>query len=907
MYTPKGYKPEKESSPEHDRIVEKIKERHRTLSHSVWTDEPVLKPKKSVWLDDEEDIQPKAKPAPAYSVPKEPVKRAEPPKPVVNEPPLMNDTLKQPYKPIIPITEEKQPVKKKEFMMSFSDGEVLDVEETPIKRKRQVTMSIPLHHEEKTSAPVKNTAAEKTDRSERTERKQPKNSTSKRTVAISMPLSKQIKEPKLDVEVRSSAKTEQVKKAEKIEQNEKAEKLPRNADTKSKTEKSENSEKVKSYEKIVNDEMPVRKKSVSADDILNDAELFGDRVYGGVKKRSHHVDDDEIDRIISEVTAEFSAVKAKGTEIADIDKYDAAVKAKPAAETKKVSKAISPEKAAKAEKIAKAVSDTSKAQTAKPVIKAEKEDSESKKESAEKEETPSEPVKKTSEPKEQKTQKEPKESKERKDRKVLKKQEKPKHHETEFGFINCICTLGIIFAVFVSLLVMKRESGFIDSENRNLAEFPKFSLSSYFSGDLTSGITDYFTDTIPGRETLKKFCAGFTSHLGVTLDDTVISGNHKTVEKEELDKDKIATTTTVTAFTGKADEKDPSAAQTHKKSDESIAELPDDMDDGQFMGDVIVSGKGENVRAMSAYYGTFDVGTRYAQTINKWKEEMPDINVYNMTIPTSGAYYMPKSLKDTVSDQKDNIDNIAASLSGIINVDVFDNIGEHTDEYIYSRTDHHWQPLGAYYAAQVFAEKSGIKFPELDTYEECKIDNFVGTMYAYSNYNSELEKYPDTFIYYKPDNEYSVTYYDTSFQNAQSGDLFFDYAEGVNCYSAILNVDNEIAEITTDCDNGRVLVIFKDSFGNALVPFLTHGFSKIYVCDLRYFDLNAVDFCRYVGCTDLLFAVSITSCSTPTHIDAINNDRIQESSWNFNGAADYKSEEGPEEQEDNAQSETSGE
>ena len=49
------------------------------------------------------------------------------------------------------------------------------------------------------------------------------------------------------------------------------------------------------------------------------------------------------------------------------------------------------------------------------------------------------------------------------------------------------------------------KSGFIQSENRNLATFPKFSLSSYFDGDFTSGITEYFTDTVPNREKLKIF------------------------------------------------------------------------------------------------------------------------------------------------------------------------------------------------------------------------------------------------------------------------------------------------------------------------------------------------------------------------------------------------------------------
>ena len=458
-------------------------------------------------------------------------------------------------------------------------------------------------------------------------------------------------------------------------------------------------------------------------------------------------------------------------------------------------------------------------------------------------------------------------------------------HELEFNVINVVVCLVIVFGVFIALLVMKRESGFIQSENRNLATFPKFSVSSYFKGEYTSGIAEYFTDTVPNRETFKKFCSEFSNMLGIKLNDTVISGDFKTVQKEELDQEKVATTTTVTAFTGSrttttsGDTTSADTTTTKKKTPtEKVVEVPDNLDDGQWEGDVIVSGKGENVRAMGAYYGTFENGDKYAETINKWKADLGDsVNVYNMSIPTSAAYYMPNNLKDAVSDQKDNIDNIAAGLKGIINTDVYDAIGAHKDEYIYSRTDHHWQPLGAYYAAEVFAGQSGIDFPSLDTYDKREIDGFVGTMYAYSNYNSELQKYPDKFIYYKPDNndDLTVTYYDTSFKNPVQSTLFFDYAEGVNCYSAILNVDQEIAEIDTGVDNGRVLVVFKDSFGNALIPFFTHGFSKIYVCDFRYFDINAIDFCKQVGCTDLLFAISITSCSTPTKVDCLNNIRIQ--------------------------------
>ncbi|MGN0594357.1 MAG: hypothetical protein ACI4I6_04310 [Hominimerdicola sp.] len=49
---------EEESSPEHEKIVEKIKERNSILSRSIWTNEPVLMPQKSVWLDDNKEPEP---------------------------------------------------------------------------------------------------------------------------------------------------------------------------------------------------------------------------------------------------------------------------------------------------------------------------------------------------------------------------------------------------------------------------------------------------------------------------------------------------------------------------------------------------------------------------------------------------------------------------------------------------------------------------------------------------------------------------------------------------------------------------------------------------------------------------------------------------------------------------------
>lgn len=446
----------------------------------------------------------------------------------------------------------------------------------------------------------------------------------------------------------------------------------------------------------------------------------------------------------------------------------------------------------------------------------------------------------------------------------------------QFAIVNVIVCFAIFFGLGFFLLVCQRESGFIQSENRNLAEKPKLTVQALLDGSYFTDISKWYTDTVPGREELKPVSSNFSKLFGITLHDVKIKGDLAPAVKEELDEAQTKKTEEVTINTDFSNTQ-TTAKKKKKKTSEKLAEVPENLDDGEWMGNVVVSGKGKNVRAMSAFYGTFDMGKKYAETINKYRDDLTDqINMYTMNMPTSAAYYMPSNLADQFTSQHDCIKNIGNNLNGIVNVDVYNTLDEHKSEYIYSRTDHHWAPLGAYYAAKVFAEKSKVDFPDLKTYEECKIEDFVGTMYAYSDYDEELANNPDTFIYYKPDNNYTVTYYDTAFQNAQTGaSLFFDYASGVNCYSAILGRDDVIAELDTDCTNGRTLVIFKDSFGNALVPFLTHSFSKIYVCDFRYFDLNAIDFIENVGATDVLFAVSIAAAHTESHINAIGNDRIQ--------------------------------
>ncbi len=254
-------------------------------------------------------------------------------------------------------------------------------------------------------------------------------------------------------------------------------------------------------------------------------------------------------------------------------------------------------------------------------------------------------------------------------------------------------------------------------------------------------------------------------------------------------------------------------------------------------------------------FGTYGLCDGWIESVNAFAKKLPDVNVYNMIAPTSSEFYTPAGYESFTVSQYNKISYVAEGLKGVTDVDVYSALKAHTDEPIFARTDHHWQPLGAYYAAKAFSETADFDFPDLSEYKKVTMGGYVGSMYSYSK-DRHLYNDPEDFVMYIPPNndKLKTTYYNTSFSGGYSGDLFTS-PSGAAYYCSFLGTDQIIAEIETNVKNGRTLVMFKESYGNGVVPFLTSGFEKIYVCDMRYFNLNAVDFCKSVGATDLVFSV----------------------------------------------------
>ena len=352
------------------------------------------------------------------------------------------------------------------------------------------------------------------------------------------------------------------------------------------------------------------------------------------------------------------------------------------------------------------------------------------------------------------------------------------------------------------------------------------------------------------------------------------AGSSKTTTRVADETTKVSTTAAKSTAT-----KATTAATVPTENTEHVTDEPKEEtapDDGitKMVNNVMVVNSGtDHPRAIELFSGDYDTAARYAKALNSYKSALgEDVNVWCMVVPTSQAFYTPEDIKGQYGDQLAHYHTICDQLDGVTGIPVYEVLDAHKGEQTYSRTDYHWQPLAAYYAAEQFAAYAGVPYAPLDTYEEVVREGYLGAFY-HVNEVDELGEYPEQFTYYKPANLGSVTctYYNTAFNNGYESSLFFENNSTSSSYTVFVGTDECILETDTNVENDRVLVIFKDSYGNALVPFLTQSFSKIYLCDFRYFDCNAIDFIQEVGATDLLFAMSTVAVCTSWKVDAVEN------------------------------------
>ena len=416
---------------------------------------------------------------------------------------------------------------------------------------------------------------------------------------------------------------------------------------------------------------------------------------------------------------------------------------------------------------------------------------------------------------------------------------------------------GLLFAAFVVVFNTFPRSTFSELEKRELAKFPELTTEKLINGSFTSEVSSWFSDSEPFRDRFMWLSMQVKDHIRLNTGEENVTFHAAEASPESTET--MPDPEFVEETIAQEAPAQPYNYENHVTADEN-AKIAN--------AGIIIVGSDDKVRALMAYGGSAKGGTGYAKAANLYKDTFPSVNVYCMVIPTAVEFYCPEKVKSRTRPQRPTIENVFRHLSPDVKpVDIYETLGEHVDEDIFLRTDHHWAPLGAFYAAQKFAEVAGVPFHPLSDYDRKVVHRFVGNMYGYSQ-DIAVKNAPEDFVYYVPrDVTYSTTYIDYTIDEnyrvigmgrPHKGIFFHHFKDGSGAaYCTFMGSDTRITRVKTSTHNGRRVLILKDSFGNALPGYLFYSFEEVHVIDSRYFTKNMVEYVKENQITDILFANNI--------------------------------------------------
>ena len=267
-----------------------------------------------------------------------------------------------------------------------------------------------------------------------------------------------------------------------------------------------------------------------------------------------------------------------------------------------------------------------------------------------------------------------------------------------------------------------------------------------------------------------------------------------------------------------------------------------------------------------SFYRNLDAISSFAD-----RHEFPVV----MTLVPPAAWVMDQILPDNVplTDVHEIMEQVRDRLitSEVRLADVTDALKVHKAEPIYYKSDHHWTSLGCRYAFEAMTDKLGIvdavqKYAIMDAAYD-----FSGTMAAASGEFQTM----DTIELYVPlvgegtdapegdaaidlalstDLKYVAQYLDTGRRSATIYDS--QALSEKDKYQVFLGGNHPQIVIHTNADNGRNLLLLKDSYANAFVQFLLPYYSSITIVDPRYYSDDLEQLIAEQEITDALILYS---------------------------------------------------
>ena len=347
--------------------------------------------------------------------------------------------------------------------------------------------------------------------------------------------------------------------------------------------------------------------------------------------------------------------------------------------------------------------------------------------------------------------------------------------------------------------ILKTHRDYSKIENRQLAKLAAPTLTSLADGSFTAGVSSWFADQFPCRDT----CITVNTQTKRLLGEREVKG----------------------VYLGKEDQ---------------LFLIPDTPDE---------TGMEKNLAAIDGF--------------SKKNEK---IHSYFCLVPNAICVQADKLPANAPApDQKAQIEEAYGKLANTATVDVLPALSERKDDYIYYRSDHHWTGLGAEAAFYKIAEAMEIDAPITD-YEVCEVtDDFSGTLSKKAG-RFDVRDRIDLYLP-KTDEIYNVEYVG---EEKRTGSMYEKEAlSSADPYTVFFGGNHGRVDIRTTVQNGRKLLVFKDSYFNTLAQFMWPYFEKVVIVDPRYYYAYAGSIVRQEGITDILYIYNADTFGTDQNLYAV--------------------------------------
>ncbi len=341
------------------------------------------------------------------------------------------------------------------------------------------------------------------------------------------------------------------------------------------------------------------------------------------------------------------------------------------------------------------------------------------------------------------------------------------HRLTALVFVLLLLCPALLFWILP-------DADFSETENRALQTLPSFTREGLFSGRYAARMDDYFTDQLPLRNALVFCKSDIELALGKGENDGILCGENGQLARCLFEMRRADGSTV-----SDSDRHDPS-----------------------------------HIRAS-------------AEGINRLASALD--------IPFA-AWITPRTLDVAASDflyPKD--------LSDALHRDFWGSIGEGVNcpdlitryralhlagEEVYYRTDHHWTTRGAYLAYRdlLLSWGMGEELLAESDFQKVTVPDFSGTFRSAGGMHRVA---PDSLELWKAsdDGDYIVT---ADGRVSEEGFYSTRFLSGADKYSVFLDGTHDVVTVTRkDARSRPRLLVVKDSFANAMVPFLARHFDLV--------------------------------------------------------------------------------